>query len=1176
VIDGISDYDEDCLVGNLPEKNTKTIQRFGMQDSKMLGQVRGLLRDWLRPIPGGLASILLLLSMSFFSDRRVEGQPPEVPGRDLLLAPDRSPRPALLPARLPLDFLSGERVAFVGNSLAEKMNLYGHFETYLHLANPDKQLMVRNFARPADELTVRQRPANYDLLDDPLYHFSPDTVFCFYGYNESFAGSSGVEAFIRNYIEYLDQFSERYTRDSTGAKVRFVLVGPIAFEDTADPLLPSADSINAQLNLYNEAIREVSRRTQWPMIDLFSQSQEALQKEPGCQYTTAGFQVNQRGDALVAEIMAKTLFADRLSKSTVAQDAQRVKAIRDIVNEKSWIHLQDYRMINGWYVYGGRRTWDHETFPREYNKIRQMAQVRDRAIWDSVSGKEIGMIDDSSTQELIVPPTRFGTPTQKYSEAPELRYLSPDEFIADTEVADGLEIRLFADETMVPELAKPVQLNFDNQGRLWVACMPTYPQWRPGDARPNDRLLILEDTDADGRADKSKVFYDKLHCPTGFEFYKGGVLVVDQPRLIWLKDTDGDDVADEVVEILDGWGTDDTHHTIGAFEFSHGGLLHMLEGVAMSTTLETPWGPKRWKGAAGSYVFDPRTYEISRFTTPGYGNPWCMLFDPWGQGIVGDGTNAQQHWATALSGNQVGPRRGLNAIFDNQGMRPALGNELLYSRHLPDAFQGELTYACVINMNGMPRFRIRDDGAGFTGERVMSGPKQPEDLIRSKDKNFRPADPQIGPDGALWFGDWANALIGHMQYSQRDPNRDHVRGRIYRLVAKDRPLLTPLTQKGKSELELLDQLRVYEPRTRAKARRELADRPKELVLEAVAKWTSGLKSSLDDANLERSQGELLPPEVSENERLLCEAFWVYQNHHHVDRGLIERLLKSPEPRVRAAVVHGITDLRRLIPDAFNDLIAASKDPHPRVLAEVTRGLSYFQNRESVDALLDVASRPMDPWLTYIMEHSIAATQGTWEPMYRSGELAKANPNGIGAIDRFLAANGPGIAAEKHIKLLAEPADIKKEVARENAYAALMNLKGNAKNGQQVFARVCANCHRVGDKGYQFGPELTNVAVRLNRHDLIESIVDPSAKMDPKYVTEQIRTEDDEVLIGFISEETDETLTLSLPEGKSKKLNKKEDIAERKRSLQSSMPESLAVTVAPTEFLDLIEYLSSLK
>jgi putative heme-binding domain-containing protein len=275
-------------------------------------------------------------------------------------------------------------------------------------------------------------------------------------------------------------------------------------------------------------------------------------------------------------------------------------------------------------------------------------------------------------------------------------------------------------------------------------------------------------------------------------------------------------------------------------------------------------------------------------------------------------------------------------------------------------------------------------------------------------------------------------------------------------------------------------------------------------------------------------------------------------------------------------VHGITDLRRLIPDAFNDLIAASKDPHPRVLAEVTRGLSYFQKRESVDALLDVASRPMDPWLTYIMEHSIAATQGTWEPMYRSGELAKANPNGIGAIDRFLAANGPGIAAEKHIKLLAEPADIKKEVARENAYAALMNLKGNAKNGQQVFARVCANCHRVGDKGYQFGPELTNVAVRLNRHDLIESIVDPSAKMDPKYVTEQIRTEDDEVLIGFISEETDETLTLSLPEGKSKKLNKKEDIAERKQSLQSSMPESLAVTVAPTEFLDLIEYLSSLK
>jgi putative heme-binding domain-containing protein len=1083
----------------------------------------------------------------------------EVPGRQLLAPPDRTKRPDLKPAALPIDFFRGERIAFVGNSLAEKMNLYGHFEAKLHVAFPDKELVVRNFARPADEVTVRQRPGNYALLDDPLYHFSPDTVFCFFGFNESYAGESQTEGFVRSYVSFVEQFAERYTRDDTGSKVRFVLVAPIAFEDTHDPLLPESGPINQRISAYSKAHLEVAALTGWPVVELFEETKAAFDTQQGCQYTLAGFQVNAKGAALVADILSEKLLGKPQRDALKACPEERWNQIRELVDDKSWLHLQDYRMVNGWYVYGGRRTWDHETFPREYNKIRQMARARDAAIWTVAAGSPVPKIDDQATEALIVPPTRFGTPTQSYSEPKELRYLSPDEFIAATQVPDGLEIRRFADESMFPELAKPVQLNFDNKGRLWVACMPTYPQWRPGDSRPDDRLLILEDTDGDGKADRSKVFYDRLHCPTGFEFFNGGVLVVDQPRLIWLKDNDGDDRADQVVEYLDGWGTDDTHHTIGAFEYSHGGLLHMLEGVAMSTTLETPWGPKRWSGAAGSYVFDPKTFEISRFTTPGYGNPWCMMFEPWGQGIVGDGTNAQQHWATALSGNQIGPRRGLNPIFDNQGMRPALGNELIWSRHFPDSMQGQFTYACVINMNGMPRFTLRDDGAGFAGNRIMRADGSPDDLIRSSDKNFRPADPQIGPDGALWFGDWSNALIGHMQYSQRDPNRDHIRGRIYRLVAKDRPLVKPVTQFGKRERELLEQLRELEPRTRARARRELSDRDPIQVEKAVAAWLPTIANTDPQRDL-----------------LLCEAMWVLQTHHRIDNRLMEQIGSSSDPRARAAAVHVWSDLSRLSPNAFKQIALAANDPHPRVRAEAARALSYFQNEASIDSLLKIVESPMDPWLEYVTEHAIAATQSTWESMYKSGELAQKSPKGMEAVDRFLASNGPGIAAEKHIKLLVQPPETSKQVARNNAYAALESLRGNAKNGQQVFARVCANCHRVGDKGYQFGPELTQVAVRLNRHDLIESIVEPSAKMDQKYISEQVRTNDDEVLIGFVAKETDQELVLSLPEGKTRTLNKADDIAERKQSLQSSMPENLGVTVAPTEFLDLIEYMTTLK
>ncbi len=139
----------------------------------------------------------------------------------------------------------------------------------------------------------------------------------------------------------------------------------------------------------------------------------------------------------------------------------------------------------------------------------------------------------------------------------------------------------------------------------------------------------------------------------------------------------------------------------------------------------------------------------------------------------------------------------------------------------------------------------------------------PNDLVRSTDKHFRPADPQVGPDGALWFGDWANALIGHMQYSQRDPNRDHVRGRIYRFGYPGRPLVEPVTQFGKSVPELLDQLKEYELRTRYRARRELRDRDAAEVASAVENWVKALD-----------------PQAPDYDRLRCEALWVCSHTTH--------------------------------------------------------------------------------------------------------------------------------------------------------------------------------------------------------------------------------------------------------------------------------------------------------
>lgn len=1044
----------------------------------------------------------------------------------------------------PLEFKQSERLAFLGNSLGERMTLFGNFETLLHTRFPQKELVVRNFCRPADEVGVQQRPNDYTKLDDPLQVFGAETFVCFFGFNESFAGPEGVQKYKEQYEKFIDETAKKYGRDG---KARFVLVSPIAFENSGNPLQPDGKKENENLKLYAAATAEVARKLSLPFADLFAPTLAAFDREPGAQFTIHGIHINAAGDALVGGLLDKALFG---TAHPVQPAADLLGKVRAAVNDKSWVHQQDYRMLNGWYVYGSRRApYDVDTFPEEYKKIRAMVATRDRFVWDLAQGKATTAgPDDSKTGDLTVPKTAFGT--KKYSEPSELRYLTPEESVQAMQTAPGYKVSLFASEVEFPELAKPVQMAFDNKGRLWVACMPTYPQWKPGDPRPNDRILICEDTNKDGKADKVKVFYDQLHCPTGFEFWNGGVLVTSQPHILFLKDTDGDDKADEVVHWTDGWASDDTHHTVGAFEWSHGGLLHMLEGVSMSTTVETPYGPFRNKNSPGAYVIDPVTMRISHFVTPGYGNPWCYVFDRWGQGIVGDGTTAQQHWDTPLSTAQRGGRRGLNPIFDNEGMRPVIGSDFLYSRHFPDDVQGQFLYACVINMNGIPRFKINEEGSGLWGKRI-------EDLLKSSDKNFRPADPMIGPDGALWFADWHNPLIGHMQYSQRDPNRDHTRGRIYRLTAEGRDLIKPVTQAGKPVSELLDQLKEYETRTRYRARIELRARPSKEVLSAIDMWVAKLD-----------------PSSPEYDRLLTEALWIQQGHHALSPGLLAKVLAAKSFQARAAAIHAIADEWGRVPNALGYVKTAVSDDHPRVRLEAVRALSFEDSPEAADLVIAAAQQPMDYYVEYTVEHALRALEPHWKARFNNGEISGLKPEAKDFVASVAAGRPELAAAQRSLRRLVQTADLN-ESERAEAMKVVADSRGRANAGRDIFLRICTACHKLGDVGFDFGPPLADVAKRLKRTEIVESVLYPNAKVDPKYLSVNITTTDGAELSGVIAREDDMELLLKLGAGVEQKVPKA-SIAKRQTTKISNMPEGLGEALSPFEFVDLIEFLASLK
>ena len=136
-----------------------------------------------------------------------------------------------------------------------------------------------------------------------------------------------------------------------------------------------------------------------------------------------------------------------------------------------------------------------------------MTQIRDRAIWAANQGRTYNVKDaDAATTKL--------KPIRSNSKIPNV-YISGEEMQQQLKLPEGYKMELFADEQMFPDLANPSQMAFDNKGRLWVSCMPSYPQYRIGDALPNDKILILEDTNGDGKADKQTVFAGWNRYPYG-------------------------------------------------------------------------------------------------------------------------------------------------------------------------------------------------------------------------------------------------------------------------------------------------------------------------------------------------------------------------------------------------------------------------------------------------------------------------------------------------------------------------------------------------------------------------------------------------------------------------------------------------------------------------------------
>ena len=491
----------------------------------------------------------------------------------------------------------------------------------------------------------------------------------------------------------------------------------------------------------------------------------------------------------------------------------------------------------------------------------------------------------------------------------------------------------------------------------------------------NDKILIFEDTKGTGKADKCTVFADHLTCPTGFAFYDGGILLAQAPDVMFLKASDGGDKADIRIRMVDGMDSADTHHTCNSFAIDPGGAFYWQEGTFHHTQVETPWGPPVRNANAGVYRYEPRTHKFGVYVAYNFANPHGHVWDRWGEDYVFDGTGANPYNGSLFSGHIDFPNKHPHPpqVYQ-QRTRPCPGAEILSSRAFPEENQGNLLVANVIGFQGILQYKPKATGASLTATEV-------EPILSSTDTNFRPVDIKIGPDGAIYFCDWQNPLIGHMQHNLRDPSRDKTHGRIYRVIYEGRLFLKPVKIAGEPIAHLLDLLKEPENRVRERAKIELGARNSDEVIAATNKWA---------ANLDKKD-----PQYEHN---MMEALWVHQYHNVVDEGLLKRMLGSPDYRARAAATRVLCYWRDRIPDALNLLRKLAADPAPRVRLEAVRAASFFRVPEAVEVALVSADYPTDEYLDYVRTETVRQLQPFVTKAIREGkEISFSTPAGA----RFL-------------------------------------------------------------------------------------------------------------------------------------------------------------------------------
>ena len=551
-----------------------------------------------------------------------------------------------------------------------------------------------------------------------------------------------------------------------------------------------------------------------------------------------------------------------------------------------------------------------------------------------------------------------------YSVAPPEKNNTPAAQLKSFTIDKRFEVNLFADETM--GIANPICFRWDAGGRLWVLCTWAYPQLKPGEPA-NDKLMILEDTTGDGKADRVSTFADGLNMPTGFALGHGGAYIGNGPDLIHVRDSDGNGKADRREVLFSGFGTGDTHQNINSFAWTPGGELLFCQGLHCFSRVQTPWGIRRLD-EHGSWRLRPLRRQLHSYRrSSGGGNPWGYAFGDWGEPFIkSNGGGISEFLPSMVHTDHITGGYWGGAMQIGATKIKSMVTEIVDSPHLPDDLQGDFLIAGYFARN-IARLRPSVDGAGHKLKTLAP-------LLTSTHSAFRPVDLNVGPDGAIYVADWFNPIIGHYQASFRHPDRDQKRGRIWRISARGRPLDKPPALADMTAAELCKQLAAPTRWVSQQAKLRLMDLPKAEALAATRSWVKSLDAS--------------DPEL---EHKLYEAIGVFESHEEVNRPLLERLLNARDPRARAYAARVLGRWHDRLDNPLALLQQRAADENPRVRLEALVAASDVRTAGAIAVVARAADGPADRFINFAFSQAVHALASKWKPELLAGRLDFGRP-----------------------------------------------------------------------------------------------------------------------------------------------------------------------------------------